>query len=255
MLEAQSATVPYREHTSEVYRIKGHSNAEMFDVFGSKRREARRERERRAAILEREFETNAARSRLIEEIRNELGAHTNNQDKPLDQQFVCEKDLLGVWTTSRIEKLSAGLEWGEGIQARQHQLRVQKSFIKILSILVSMNWNDWTKFAQFFLYPTGWEDDKLPYDPQFLPQSNRSLFRTIQYMFIPIIIEEGEGPPYDRFLRMPFMGSEHLGTGSYGVVKKQLIAPGHLRHERRGRGTNDEVSRLISYFRMAADFE
>lgn len=227
----------------------------MFKGFGSKRHEARLENERRAAILERQIATNTARSRLLEEIRTEVGDHTQNREKPLDQQFVCENDLREIWTSSRIQKLSAGLEWGEGVQAHHHQLKAQKCFIKVLSILVSMNWNDWTMFGKLFLYNTGWEDANLPYDPQFLSQSNRSLFRSMQYMFIPIVIEEGESPPYDRLLRMPFIASEHLGRGSYGDVWKKQIAPGHLRHERRGGGTNDEVSSLVLHFHMTADSE
>jgi hypothetical protein len=70
-------------------------------------------------------------------------------------------------------------------------------------------------------------------DEKFLGPPDGAAFENVQYMFISVIIEEGESMIFDANFRLPFVNTanEVIGQGGYGEVTKVVIARGYFLHE------------------------
>lgn len=183
---------------------------------------------------------------LVKTIRGELeNARKRGDEDGLD--FICEDDIYAVWNLQRVQTLSRGLGWDQPTL----QERVLKDFRKILSILVSIHWDEWDTFKRIFLDHTDTigrldrTDEQLPFtfeilSHQFLHNLNhRRTFFSRQYIFIPVVLIEetpyqSSHPEYFKLCRMPFLRSEQIGEGSTGLVTKELVAAKHFRYERGG---------------------
>jgi hypothetical protein len=182
---------------------------------------------------------------LLREINSELynALHRKNDDTSL--RFVCDDDLKKIWTQERIEKISKGFKW-----AKEKTL-VQKQFVKVLSTLVWIHWDDWESFGDHFLNVPKRSDNDLPLrDTTFLGSGSfANGFAADQYIFMPVVLEEDDPVSnpgadflyYSKHHRLPFLSSKKIGQGSSGTVTKEEIAPGYFK----GRGGGKNVKVLL----------
>ena len=112
-------------------------------------------------------------------------------------------------------------------------LYVWRNLIKVLSILVAIRWDDWSRFENIFLdggRGRVCEDTSLPFalsaleEDSFLGKSFVSDFLNVQHAYIPIVVEQGESKTYPRTRPLPFLKSRssQIGAGGYGVVTKEV---------------------------------
>jgi hypothetical protein len=149
------------------------------------------------------------------------------------EEFIPQKALRDIWRNRLHEFLSI-----LGCRPNDQDLRyIRDNLLKILSILVAIEWTEWNKFHNIFLvrvedsFPRR-SDESIPFplndlqDDSFLGRRMGGKFWKEQSAFIPIVIEEGLDKEYPARKRLPFIYSErkHLGTGSYGSVTKEVIA-------------------------------
>lgn len=111
-----------------------------------------------------------------------------------------------------------------------------KPYLKIISILVRINWTEWGNFKHLFVSKNR-TDEKLPFedselrDPAFLFQSGR-LFFSEQYAFIPVVLQREAGISEPRQYcpnqRLPFTRDVHCFREGPISVTKKIVAAGHL---------------------------
>lgn len=148
------------------------------------------------------------------------------------KEFVSETDLHTIWDY-RLQDFLGVL--GKTLDD-DDLLYIRENLLKILSILVAIGWSEWHRFYNVFLEPMKDHrrsrlDKSIPFDldvlehRSFLGDWGRN-FRDNQYMFYPIMVEEGKALEYERWRPVPFIlkEGEELGRGNYGVVRKEAIA-------------------------------
>jgi hypothetical protein len=149
------------------------------------------------------------------------------------EEFIPQKALRDIWRNRLRDFLSI-----LGCRPNDEDLSyIQDNLLKILSILVAIEWAQWNKFPNIFLAPMKDPfarrlDKFIPFplkdleDDSFLGRRMGGKFWKAQSAFIPITIEEGEDKEYPARKRLPFIHSERvqLGTGNYGSVTKEVIA-------------------------------
>jgi hypothetical protein len=193
----------------------------------------------------RKKEEEELRRQVENEVKDGLWKALKNKDKE-HLRFICAHDIEQIWTLPRIAQLSKGLNWA----TPELQTRALKHFLKIMSILIWINWDYWDEFGRFFLEhrDAGRNPDRrdkhLPLlDTSFLQTEElRINFRDQQYLFIPVIImEDDEDAPdidiyysekYSEKHRMPFLETQTIGEGSSGTVTREVIPPGYLLYRR-----------------------
>jgi hypothetical protein len=149
------------------------------------------------------------------------------------EEFIPQRALLDIWR-NRLPDFLRILGCSPNDQNLGY---IRDNLLKILSILVAIEWLEWNKFHLIFLAPMKDPfarrlDKSLPFplnelvDDSFLGRRMGEKFWKMQYAFIPIVIEEGVEKGYPAWKRLPFIQSErkHLGTGIYGSVTKEVIA-------------------------------
>jgi hypothetical protein len=149
------------------------------------------------------------------------------------ERFIPQKALYDIWQ-DRLRDFLQILEYTADDQALGY---IRDNLLKILSILVAIEWTEWNKFPSIFLAQMNDPDSRrldksipFPLDvlehESFLGIRVGEKFYTAQYAFIPIIIEEKEYREYPSWNRLPFIqsGRKHLGEGSYGSVTKEFVA-------------------------------
>jgi hypothetical protein len=151
------------------------------------------------------------------------------------EEFIPQKALRDIWENRLQDFL--GIILGRRPQD-QDLAHIRDNLLKILSILVAIEWREWHKFHNIFLAPIQDPsarrlDKNIPFsrtdleDNSFLGRRMGAKFWKEQSAFVPIVIEEGLDKEHSAKKRLPFVQSarEKLGTGSYGSVTKEVIAP------------------------------
>lgn len=165
------------------------------------------------------------------EIRDTLESRTHNRECP-GERFISLRTLEEIWTWDCLQRFLDILGIDSDIGSAQY---VRKNLIKVLSILVAIRWEDWSRFEDIFLEGRRRrlrEDSSLPFalasleDDSFLGMSFASDFLNVQHAYIPIVVEEGESKIYPRTRPLPFLKSRssNIGVGGFGVVTKEVIA-------------------------------
>jgi hypothetical protein len=176
---------------------------------------------------------------LQSKIYTALHGRMHRRDQP-SRSFICEEDIYAVWTNAETRLL---WELGYRLRWTNDDVRmVQSGLLRILSLLVFINFKDWPTFHSFFLAGRSrMTDDALPiadprslvglfpYDPAFKDQ-----FVEKQYIFIPIkVAEDDDGvnqqSRWTEHHRLPSIMSQPMGSGTSGIVTKELIAARHIR--------------------------
>jgi hypothetical protein len=164
-------------------------------------------------------------------IRDKIESRTHNREYPRER-FISLRTLEEIWTFDCLESLLDILEIDSD---RDSVLYVRKKLIRVLSILVAIRWDDWSRFEIVFLDGEGTrlrEDSSLPFalsaleEDSFLGTSFASDFLNVQHAYIPIIVEEGESKIYPRTRPLPFLKhkSSKIGAGGFGIVTREVIA-------------------------------
>lgn len=174
---------------------------------------------------------------LINQTLDEILSRIHNRG---GDEFITYHDLREFWTERQLREFIRIMEIGV---TRESIALIRGRFLRTLSILVLIRWNEWRNFNQIFLLPPGngcseqgRSDDRLPYRlPEletFLARSFAHDFHGKQSIFCPIEIKEGEDMTWDRSWRLPFISDESkpCPPGSYGEVTKEVIAVGQIRH-------------------------
>lgn len=166
------------------------------------------------------------------------------------QPFIIESDLKRIWNDMR--KITAIL----GDQWSKPELEIIHGCMqKTLSLLVYIGARDclsnfrclFTRDGPLFL------DADLPLKDKallaFMPIEMQDKFIEQQFLFIPYIIYEMEGPKtqyVDSRLRLPFEKiTKNIGVGGYGKVDQVKIPQGYLRTLRSGGGELVSISWLV----------
>lgn len=164
------------------------------------------------------------------EIREKLESRTHNREFPRER-FISLRTLEEIWTVDCLGRFLDILDMDSDADV----LYVRNNLIKVLSILVAIRWDDWSKFERIFLEGEGRrlrEDHSLPFalsaleDDSFLGMSFASDFLNVQHAYIPIVVEQGESKIYPRTRPLPFLKSQssQIGVGGFGVVTKEVVA-------------------------------
>lgn len=112
--------------------------------------------------------------------------------------------------------------------------------LKVVSILVYIQWGKWSDFRSIFLDEVGCPrkdraDAALPFSLEAMEMSEflgcyANLFNNNQYLFLPILIKEGRDQVFDHNYRLPIIWeSKDCATGSYGEVSQVWVARGQFR--------------------------
>jgi hypothetical protein len=172
------------------------------------------------------------RDDLAKLIRRELQF---NQSRPAASRptFVSDQVVRAVWNIERIRKFLDGLGW----RVDDVLPDITRYFLKILSILVWIDWDNWREFKNIFLDHRDNNgsfkrcDFQLPFThiPFFgddeISQQN---FWNDQYIFKPVVIREDVHEIYHEKYLLPFMESKEIGGGAFGAVTKELVEAHHL---------------------------
>jgi hypothetical protein len=152
-----------------------------------------------------------------------------------DSPFITRKRLLDVW----LEEMdgSCPLDEFQSYIPAFSRRDILDHLLRIISILVFIFWDDWSRFTDRF----GFESDKftdrdLPLSPQqcqtaFSNSPDYEMdFRQAQYAFRPVLIEQNEYRTFrDPLWRLPLTyEGQPNETGSYGTVTQVAIAEGYF---------------------------
>ena len=171
---------------------------------------------------------------MINIIRQKLHVCAFMKDSP-NQKFITRHSLRDIWTFDLLAKFfdDHSVDLGAlGVET------VREKLLKTLSILVLIQWPNWTRFASIFLHHTD-EEGKNDRLDDYLPHSNQKIsaifgpldcseFIARQYEICPITIREGEHCVFSEDERLPFinLNEKIIGVGGYGDVFEEVIAPG-----------------------------
>ena len=167
----------------------------------------------------------STRTAIQRAIHEHLGFHHENESS----KFICEHELKDVWAGFSIEAVFSSASW----TPRESQM-IRKDLLKILSILILINWPDLDEqFRPVFFdrLEYGMKDESLPFSIEAVEglENSRYMFFQEQYTFIPAVIEEHDEAFIQEIhpkIRLPFRErSLEIGTGGYGEVRKVEIAP------------------------------
>jgi|ERR1700722_13209228 hypothetical protein len=145
-----------------------------------------------------------------------------------DLTFITLRNLRKVIDRDRLRKLLQEYRWYK--EALLEHIYTQ--FLRIIGILITVDWPDWEHFPAIFLQPMdplgqpSRRDIHLPFiDVRFLTHTtSRRLFELDQYIFCPITIEENSHDIIrNKKRRLPFLSSSPIGGGGSGSVSKVQI--------------------------------
>ncbi|KAI9371097.1 hypothetical protein BJX61DRAFT_548547 [Aspergillus egyptiacus] len=180
-------------------------------------------------------------------------------------RFAPRARLAAIWTIEMLEKF-----------AHHHKLRlsrqtlptIRKDFVQTISILIYIQWEDWTRLDPVFLCHLGpdrtldrtdrnirrYELHTLMSD-DFLGPGAGSRFFDFRYIFCPIDIEEESVLTAPDGWRLPFLAAkaEPRGKGGFGEVTKEVIAARHYCRSSDFCKNEVEVARKV--FRSKLDFD
>jgi hypothetical protein len=171
---------------------------------------------------------------LQESIRNALHENTVRKDEP-QSAFVPDSSLREIWRSPRLQHFFHRRDWctTEALKT------IYDKFLRILSILVYIRWQDWHLFRKIFLDPRASNgehvraDGCLPFahldQLKFLQNGElRQRMYTYQHVFCPVQIHLGQTGHYKAPRRLPFESMKQLRPEFSAVVFRVLVAECHL---------------------------
>lgn len=166
-------------------------------------------------------------SALGEELQN-LMVQSNSDPKA--SLFVPRGKLKEFWDDARLKAFADK----HNAFKPDHIKRIKGSYLQTLSILVVIQWNEWSRFQTLFLETENRSDENIPgyhvdmlMAPTFLGKSGFS-FSIHRRVYCPIDIEEGKHRELDEGWILPVIKREVIGNGGAGTVTKEHVYPEHL---------------------------
>ena len=157
--------------------------------------------------------------------------------------FVTPAALQEIWTDERLADVFAGVD----------PIRVptctsiRNSYLKIMSVLVVIEWAEWSQFKAIFIDQDAKTDSDLPLNEldlrgRHLSKNQVQNFLETQSKFLPATFYEHEDKDYKSEFRMPFSDKPQVISekGAYCSVEEVNVVGGHY-HDRCGE-PNERVS-------------
>lgn len=167
-----------------------------------------------------------------------------------NSRIILEQDLKELWMQEGNDIFYKRRPWyDDNINSKF----VFDNFLKILSILVLLNFRGWDSFKELFIDAERRTDKDLPFKldhlraTEWLGSRDGDEFFQKQWIFCPFIIKERQ-QPYDapELLsqhRMPFIEERvRIGAGASAEVYKEVIGPHHLEYCTPMNAVNKKVS-------------
>lgn len=189
------------------------------------------------------------------ELQRELLAQVTNAIQSPNSgpaRFAPRDSLARIWTAEILQRF-----FHHDLCSRQCFIPdIGRHFLQTISILISVNWDGWSRFDAIFFSHRG-PDGTLDrtdhsirhYNVQTLKSESflgpvfGSSFFDARYIFCPIDIEEGSNLSFEDGWRLPFLPAESQlrGSGGFGRVTREVIAARHYyyRSENYRYGNND----------------
>ena len=170
---------------------------------------------------------------ILGEIREALFENTLRKED-IYGKFVKFATLKEIWSWSRLDAFFKGRQW-----CNKDVLKtIRKQFLRTLSVLVYIRFDDWEHFCGIFLLAKDEagkflrDDARLPFENlhqlHFLSKEEyRQRFHADQYTFNPVKICHGQSAYYDTTQRLPFEDLEQFDSGASSTILKATIAQGH----------------------------
>lgn len=188
--------------------------------------------------------SNSARQAIGDEIMSKTFRRTEEYGR---YKFITLHILEKIWTDERLADLFAGTELSEG----RWLPRLKDEYLKILSILVVMSWNKWSRFKAVFIDHPGRADQDLPLhesdiDGTHFDKSQMQKFVESQSQFLPTTIIENTDIDCTPVFQMPFETAPKMVSdkGSYSSVVEKVVVVSRQYQDREGEA-NADVSILL----------
>ncbi|KAL9607552.1 MAG: hypothetical protein Q9167_007545 [Letrouitia subvulpina] len=141
------------------------------------------------------------------------------------RRFICAPKLLDFWNEYHVENIAAFENYDRAVFPQ-----IRKKFLRVLSIVIFIEWSDLKLFEAVFV-KENLDDDSLFFDEHQLRGMVTGIdnFLVQQYIFRPEIIKSKQ-QSYIQVIparnRLPFLDTpEVIGNGGFGAVSKRRIAP------------------------------
>ena len=189
--------------------------------------------------------SNDSRAQVLQKISADiLERFIQRDDEP---GFITNSDLKEIWTEPRIKELFNDQSWtSESFLGRPVLEQIGQYFLKVLSILVYIGWDDLSNFYTEFVRHQD-KDGKLDRQDEDLPAKPATLqaigqgynaailardFLRDQYKFIPIVIHEGADLdlPTDKYILPLLNEAKEIGRGSFFYIYEVTIPRGQFRN-------------------------
>ncbi|KAF7164621.1 hypothetical protein CNMCM5623_009078 [Aspergillus felis] len=181
-------------------------------------------------------------------------------------RFAPRNRLARIWTPNVLEEFA----FHESLHLPSSSFveDIRRDFLQTISILIYVNWDDWSHFNEVFFSHRGADrkldrtDRHIPkYDLQSLTSDNflgpgaGSRFYDNRYIFCPIDIVKGSYLEREDGWRLPFLAgrSEACGSGGFGKVTKEVIAARHYQSGEILHSTEKSIARKL--FKSKPDYE
>ena len=161
------------------------------------------------------------------------------------EEIILPEVVEKIWKQNHHRKFYINQSWYKSEWDRNNFM---DEMIQIMSILIRISFDQWSKFGEKFVHHGDRRDCNLPFaletlqEKGFLGVSLGELFYEKQFAFCPVPIPEQEDQfILDREKRLPWIDEpKFVEKGGYGEVNKRTVAKGFLRFQ--NRTTNLEVS-------------
>lgn len=172
------------------------------------------------------------RDRSIKAICEELDEKSfRRNDNDCRYMFITSHVLEKIWTSECLEGFFEGFPWAD----KNFLENVRRKFLRVLSILVRIEWRGFEHFKIAFYDNPGRQDSDLPFhDPSGIKQLDSitaNNFSTRQYNFIPITIEVNKDQEVSESHLFPFVKKSEVlakGEDSICTVYKEIVAARQL---------------------------
>ena len=147
-----------------------------------------------------------------------------------DLEFITEQDLKRLWKEKELSLVLDRFEF-----SLTQLTEIQIHYIKVLSILIVLDFTDSFKELYLGLRKAGLNDIHLPLAQEQLRSiwgstRHRSFFKE-QYAFCPLVIEDTDNAAtirVDARIRLPFEKVELIAEGGFGDVDRVTIPPHYI---------------------------